>query len=88
MFHDKSTPRDSAGCTGQPERHGEEVAAADPADAGFTLHRPQVDVLIESEAGLEQDAHFQDAGLDVGMADGAQEHSTSFSRAKVGPKSA
>jgi hypothetical protein len=29
--------------------------------------------LIESKARLEQNADFQDAGLDVGMADGAQE---------------
>ena len=63
MFHDKSTPRDSAGCTGQPERHGEEVAAADPADAGFTLHRPQVDVLIESEAGLEQEKWIESSRM-------------------------
>jgi predicted Fe-Mo cluster-binding NifX family protein len=38
------------------------------------LHWPQVDVLIKGEAGLEQDAHFQDAGLDVRVADGAQEN--------------
>ena len=43
---------------------------------GIQLHRPQVDVLIEGEARLEQNAHFQNAGLDVGMADGAQEKLT------------
>jgi len=41
---------------------------------GIQLHRPQVDVLIEGEARLEQNAYFQNAGLDVGMADGAQEN--------------
>ena len=40
---------------------------------GIQLHRPQVDVLIKREARLEQDAHFQNAGLDVRVADGAQE---------------
>ena len=34
--------------------------------------RAQVDVLIQRETGFEQDAHFEDAGFDVGMADGAQ----------------
>jgi hypothetical protein len=38
------------------------------------LHRPQVDVLIKGKARLEQNADFQDAGLDVGMADGAQKN--------------
>ena len=37
------------------------------------LDRAQVDVLLQLEAGAQQDALFQDAGLDVGMADGAQQ---------------
>jgi hypothetical protein len=40
---------------------------------GIPLHRLQIDVSIESKARPEQNADFQDAGLDVGMADGAQE---------------
>ena len=43
-------------------------------DVGVQLHRAQVDVLVEREASLEQDADFEDAGLHVGMADGAEEH--------------
>ena len=41
-------------------------------DAGKQLHRPQVDVLIELEPQLQQQALFQDARLHVGMADGAE----------------
>ena len=39
---------------------------------GVELDRPQVDVLVELEPDREQQALLQDAGLDVGMADGAQ----------------
>jgi hypothetical protein len=35
--------------------------------------RAQIDVLVEGEAGLEQDADLEDAGLDVRVTDGAQE---------------
>ncbi len=35
--------------------------------------RAQVDVLLQLEAGAEQDALFQDARLHVGMADGAEQ---------------
>ena len=41
-------------------------------DAGKQLDRPQVDVLVELKPQLQQQALFEDARLDVGMADGAQ----------------
>ena len=41
-------------------------------DVGIELDGTQVDVLVELEAGLEQDALFEDAGRDVRVADGAQ----------------
>ena len=44
---------------------------------GKSLHRPQVDVLVELKAQLQQQALFQDARGDVGMADRAQERSAS-----------
>ncbi len=42
-------------------------------DAGEQLHRPQVDVLVEAEAQVEQQLALQDAGLHVGMPDRAEE---------------
>ena len=34
--------------------------------------RAQIDVLVQREAGFQQDADFQDAGFDIRVADGAQ----------------
>ena len=42
-------------------------------DAGKQLDGPQVDVLVEAEAQVEQQLAFEDAGRDVGMADGAEQ---------------
>ena len=42
-------------------------------DAGEQLHRAEVDVLVEAEAEVEEQLAFEDAGLHVGMADGAEE---------------
>ena len=42
-------------------------------DAGEELDRPEIDVLVEAETQGQEQALFQDAGGDVGMADGAQE---------------
>ena len=42
-------------------------------DAGEQFHRPQVDVLVEAEAEVEQQLALQDAGGDVGMADRAEQ---------------
>ena len=42
-------------------------------DVGVELDRAQVDVLVELEAQAEEDALLQDAGRDVGVADGAEE---------------
>ena len=42
-------------------------------NAGIELDRAQVDVLVQLEADAEQHALLEDAGLDVGVADGAQE---------------
>ena len=42
-------------------------------DAGEQLHRPQVDVLVEAEPQLQQQALFEDAGRHVGMADRAEQ---------------
>ena len=42
-------------------------------DAGVELHGAEVDVLVEGEAQLEQEALLEDAGLDAGVADGAEE---------------
>jgi hypothetical protein len=47
---------------------------------GVQLDRAQVDVLVQGKAGLEQDADLEDAGLDVGVADGAQETFTPSAR--------
>ena len=41
--------------------------------ARIELHRPEVDVLVECEADVEQDALLQDARADLRVADGAQE---------------
>ena len=41
-------------------------------DARVELDRPQVDVLVQLEPHPEKDALLQDAGLDIGMADGAE----------------
>ena len=41
-------------------------------DAGEELHRPQVDVLVELEPQLQQQALFEDARRHVGMADRAR----------------
>ena len=38
------------------------------------LHRPEIDVLVQGKAYLEQDAGLEDARFYVGMADSAQEH--------------
>ncbi len=40
---------------------------------GEEFHRPQVDVLVQLEARLQQDALLKDAGFHIGMTDGAQE---------------
>ena len=40
--------------------------------AGVELHRPEVDVLVEGEAELEEDAFLEYARLHVGVAYGAQ----------------
>ena len=42
-------------------------------DAGEQLHGAKVDVLVEAEAEVEQQLAFEDAGGDVGVADGAEE---------------
>ena len=42
-------------------------------DAGEQLHRAQVDVLVEAEPQFQQQALFEDAGGDVGMADRAEQ---------------
>ena len=42
-------------------------------DAGEQLHRAEVDVLVEAEAQVEQQLALEDAGLHVGVADGAEE---------------
>src|SRR4030042_961125 len=42
------------------------------------FHRTQVDVLVQLEAGLEQDALFEDSGCNVRVADGAQQNSIKF----------
>ena len=42
-------------------------------DAGEQLHGPQVDVLVEAEAEVEEQLALEDAGGDVGMADGAEQ---------------
>ena len=42
-------------------------------DAGVELDRAQVDVEVELEAQAQQDALLEDAGLDVGVADGAEQ---------------
>ena len=50
------------------------VLALDGAlDAGEQLHGAEVDVLVEAEAEVEQQLAFEDAGLHVGVADGAEE---------------
>ena len=41
-------------------------------DAGVELDRSQVDVLVELETNRQQQTLFEDAGLYLGMADGAQ----------------
>ena len=42
-------------------------------DTCIKLDGPQVDVLVEVEPEAEQDSLFEDAGGDVGMADGAEQ---------------
>ena len=42
-------------------------------DAGEELYGAEVDVLVEAEAEVEQQLALEDAGGDVGMADGAEE---------------
>ena len=37
------------------------------------LYRAQIDVLLQLEAGAQQDALLENAGLDIGMADGAEQ---------------
>ena len=60
--------------------HDDEVDVSGPLslsgrfDAGEQLHGPQVDVLVEAEARSKQQLALEDAGLHVGMADGAEEH--------------
>ena len=49
-------------------------------DAGEQLHRAQIDVLIELEPQLQQQAFFEDAGRHVGMADRAEEHGVELSQ--------
>ena len=41
-------------------------------DAGIELHRTQVDVLVQLESHLQQQASLQDSRRHVGMADGSQ----------------
>ena len=43
-------------------------------DAGEQFHRPQVDVLVEAEPQFQEQALFEDAGGDVGMAHRAQQN--------------
>ena len=38
------------------------------------FHRTQIDVLLQLETEAQQDAFFEDAGLDLRMADGAEEN--------------
>ena len=42
-------------------------------DAGEKLHGAEVDVLVEAEAEVEQQLALEDAGGDLGVADGAEE---------------
>src|SRR5262249_27034122 len=42
-------------------------------EAGEQLHRAEVDVLVEAEAEVEEELALEDAGGDIGVADGAEE---------------
>ena len=42
-------------------------------DAGEELHGAEVDVLVEAEAEVEEELALEDAGGDIGVADGAEE---------------
>ena len=44
-------------------------------DAGEQFHRAKVDVLVEAEPQVEEQAFFEDARRDVGMPHGAQQDS-------------
>ena len=54
-------------------------------DTGEQLHRAEIDVLIELKSQLQQQAFFQDAGLNVGVADGAQKDGVEGSQFVDGP---
>src|SRR5262249_54666976 len=42
-------------------------------DAGEELHGAEVDVLVEAEAKIKEELALEDAGGDIGVADGAEE---------------
>ena len=44
------------------------------SNPGKQFHRPQIDVLVQFETGLQQDSFFQDARRHVGVADGAKQY--------------
>ena len=49
-------------------------------DTGIQLHRAQVNVLVELEAGTQQDAALQDSRFDVGVPDGPQIQGVLFAK--------
>ncbi len=60
-------------------------------DAGKKFHRAEVDVLVEAEAEVEEELAFEDAGGDIGVADGAEEDGVELAKlveAVVGERAA
>src|SRR5690606_1981699 len=54
-------------------------------DAGEELHGPEVDVLIELKAKLQQQAFFKNARLNVGMSDRAEVNGVVLAQFVDGP---